>query len=158
MRKIMALTVVLLGADLSGPAHADEGGYVDPATDLVWSKTLMELGQGSCSRGYSLKFAANYSIQDVDEFGVPRVYSDWRLPTVAELQGAILSGALINVIMRNADGTIRDGYFQTSEGNGKKCKFVVVRKTADRMAVDVAASGAVYVGGDMAVQAVMVRP
>jgi hypothetical protein len=116
MRKIMALTVVLLGADLSGPAHADEGGYVDPATDLVWSKTLMELGQGSCS------------------------------------------GALNNVIMRNADGTIRDGYFQTSEGNGKKCKFVVVRKTADRMAVDVAASGAVYVGGDMAVQAVMVRP
>lgn len=159
MRTLALLTAALTGAAWCGPARADEGGYVDPTTDLVWSRTLSELTGGVVSRAYAENYAAGYAIWDVNEFGVPTLYDDWRLPTVAELQWAMKSGAFDHVARRKADGTIiNSGLYHTSESKGKNYYYVELVLTPDRMAVDVAASGRLVVTSKTATYAVMVRP
>lgn len=130
---------------------AAEGGVKD-SSGLVWSQS-QKLETGSWwDWTFATTNAANYSIVDVDAIGTPTIYDDWRLPTVHEMQAAILDGTLAKVmpILRKTDikGVVHEYpvYFNTwiwtAETRGNKAWAVwVERDTAYPWPLIVGTSG-----------------
>ena len=130
MRTKNILAAVLAVTVWAAPSQADEGGYIDP-NGLVWSQTLYDIDGTVTDWKWAQTYAANYSIWDMDEFGEPTLYDDWRIPTVKELQRAVSDGTLNNVLARNPDGTFANmlpgsNHFPSSEAKGNTAYYVTV--------------------------------
>lgn len=129
----------------SQPARADQGGYVDPGTGLVWSPSQSKLnGYRQYTWDQAQSSAASYQIWDYDAAGSLRLYDDWRMPTVSELQSAIYDGTLELLWPKNSiGGPLYKGevFVWSSEApKGKKYAWVV------RVVVDDA--GHIVAGGE----------
>ncbi len=139
--------------------RAAEGGVKD-SSGLVWSQS-QKLETGSWwDWTFATTNAANYSIVDVDAIGTSTIYDDWRLPTVHEIQAAILDGTLAKVmpigyytekhyigselvIHVHATPLYYTTWIWTAETRGNKAWMVqVVRDSSDPWPLNVASSGA----------------
>jgi hypothetical protein len=84
--RVVAVAAVL---GLAGRAWADwtAGGYQDPATGKVWTGSYARQTGSWSTWAWAQQQAADYT--STDSSGT---YTDWRVPTVAELQTAISDG------------------------------------------------------------------
>ncbi len=124
MRQTLVSFVALLTvATCTTFSRGEEGGNVDPLTGVVWSQS-QRAETGSWWRWNSAATrAADYWVMDVDQFGVLTQYSDWRVPTVRELQAAIADGTIGALIPRNSNGSPMYAgtvYLWSSESRGSK--------------------------------------
>lgn len=114
MRRIFTLAVVVLAA-LASVALATEGGYKDPATGKIWSQSLTQMTGGISDYTWALSYAANYSVTENNV-----VYSDWRLPKVAELQQAVADGTIQTLNLAGPYVVTSTRAFWTTESKGNK--------------------------------------
>jgi hypothetical protein len=131
---LMALALVVAGP---APALGDGGGTTD-STGLVWSMS-QKLETGSWWYWDSANAnAANYWVV---EDGV--TYDDWRLPTVQELQGAILDGTMNLIVPRTPQGPYYyDILIWSADTRGAKAWTVLVQR--DETTLNVTGGGATY--------------
>lgn len=98
MRTLMALCALALVVAATNSSRGIEGGFIDAGgTGLVWSPSQSSLNGSMLNWTASVSFAANYSNIDTNLQGVSTTYSDWRLPTLAELTTAIDNGTIQSV-------------------------------------------------------------
>ena len=109
-------------------ARAELGGYVQPSTGVVWSQSHKGETGSWATWPYAKARAADYQVVDSDAAGNSTLYSDWRLPTIAELQAAIADGTIEQLIPRNSLGRPRyhgKVYTWSSESRSKKFAWAV---------------------------------
>ena len=143
--RIIVMATLLVAAAL--PALADwanqNGGLQDLSTGLVWSPSQTQATGSWWSWTGAKARAADYVTHDYDEAGnVIATYSDWRLPTVKELQTAISNGTMNQLVPRNADGSAALYYgveVWSSESRGNKAWTVTVIR--DKASGDVIGGG-----------------
>lgn len=130
MRFVKSLAVATLAMLACSAAMALDGGYKNTNTGLVWSDSLRALANGtSADWPYATNYAANYAVWDVNDNGVLTYYSDWRLPTQAELQAALTDGT-VQYINQNSPSyrfLSTDRYFWTSTTRGNKAWLIHIR-------------------------------
>jgi hypothetical protein len=116
-RGASALVGLLVGIAVPALAAWTLGGYQDPATGKVWSPSLYAQTGGSWS---TWPWAAQHAADYVSTDGTGS-YSDWRLPTVKELQTAVADGTINTLLPRNPDGSVITlAPLWTSETRGNK--------------------------------------
>jgi hypothetical protein len=154
----MVLALALVTAVVPASARAEEGGYKDPATRLVWSPSILSLGDTLSTWDWAdTYYAPNYAVWDVNASGVLTYYDDWRLPTVKELQKAIADGTIEAVNRSQAYTYTTSTYlFWSSDSKGTKAYAVSVKFDATG---HVTGGGqAVNLNKASAIDAFLVRP
>jgi hypothetical protein len=126
----IATAALLLGIAGNAWAAWTSGGYQDPATGLIWSGSYGRQTGSWWTWGTAQQKAADYVASDATG-----TYSDWRVPTVKELQTAIQDGTFGQLPLGPYGGTV---YLWSSESRGNKGWAV---------SITVDANGAVVGGG-----------
>lgn len=159
MRTSLTIAAVLTLLAWAVPVGAEEGGYVDPATGLVWSPSMREVTDSWWTWDGSQALAASTGVWDVDAFGVPTFYDDWRVPTVKELQKAVADGTIQALLPRNPDGSLMyhgTVYLWSSESRGNKGWAVSV--VIDKNGNVTGGGKAIVAMKDSALDVFLVRP
>src|SRR5262245_39332707 len=92
----LALQLPRIATATTGNWSQQEGGWKDLDTGLVWLDYTL-VGGSLWSYPRAVTEAANYVSP------APGLYDDWRLPTLAEMQTAVLHGAVWNMPLTNAN-------------------------------------------------------
>src|SRR5260221_13957382 len=97
MRKLLALCALAAAILTTSTSWATEGGTKDYTTGLVWSPSQTALNGSTLDLADSTFSASKYTSWENNASGVIIAYSDWRLPTLAELTAAINDGTIQSV-------------------------------------------------------------
>jgi hypothetical protein len=112
----LALAAMLL---TSANARSDEFEFPDPATGKAWSPSITQIAGWISSYDAAATYAANFASTN---------YSDWRLPSLAELRAAAANGTLQQINTSNANpfrnGTHRLFWSTDRKGNKQWCLSV----------------------------------
>lgn len=124
MRFVKSLAVATLAILVCSAALAVDGGYKQPNTGIVWAFDTIYF---SSDWKTATSYAANYSVSDLNDNGVMTTYSDYRLPTVAEMQAAIADGTITYVNQHSPHPIGGDIFVWTSDfrGKGSRSAYVV---------------------------------
>jgi len=124
MRKLLALCALAAAIIITSTSWAIEGGVMDITSRSVWSPSQTCLNGSTQIWKDSVFFASNYVSWDVNAAGAIAPYSDWRLPTLAELSAAINSGTIQSINYLNGfkapAGTTMTKYFWTADSQTGK--------------------------------------
>jgi hypothetical protein len=115
-----ALLALFLGL-VANVAHAQVGGGTPDTHGVIWSPS-----QVGATGSYWTWTAASRRAADYVRTDATGTYSDWELPTIAEVQWALADGTLQWLIPLNADGTAMYGSVPvwTSQTKGQKAYAV----------------------------------
>jgi hypothetical protein len=128
MRQLLRLFALAVALLVSSTCWAIEGGTKDPITGLVWSPSQTALNGSTLTWKSSVNYAANYVNSDVNAQGIQTTYSDWRMPTLAEMITALDNGTIqaankVYGFKAPAEATTVK-YFWTLDGRGAKASVV----------------------------------
>lgn len=160
MRQSLVLLALATMLVFNAASQALEGGVKDPISGLVWTPSQTTINGSMLNFKSSVTFAANYLNYDLNAQGVLTAYSDWRLPTLAELTAAHNHGILQSVNYASGfkapAGTTITQYFWTADTRGSKA--TVVGMTFDDQGTIVSTSSKLISKKDVVCGGFMVRP